>query len=74
MEDAQFPFLDLFAMGETRDEAEENLKEVIRLFLTSCYERGTLNDVVGECIESHDKVTRRYKSLKKRLRHSVGNT
>jgi predicted RNase H-like HicB family nuclease len=46
---AQCPALDLFSQGDTRSEAKENMKEAAGLFLISCIERGTLNQVLKEC-------------------------
>ncbi|OQX19621.1 MAG: hypothetical protein BWK80_36630 [Desulfobacteraceae bacterium IS3] len=46
---ASCPALDVFSQGETEKQAEKNLKESLCLFLTSCIERGTLNDVLKEC-------------------------
>jgi len=43
------PALDVFSQGETEQKAEDNLKEALCLFLTSCIERGTLDAVLKEC-------------------------
>lgn len=43
------PVLDLFAQGKTETEALKNLEHTVRLFLTSCYERGTLDQALKEC-------------------------
>jgi predicted RNase H-like HicB family nuclease len=40
------PLLDVFSQGETREEAEHNLIDALASFLTSCYERGTLDAVL----------------------------
>ena len=41
--------LDVSSQGKTREEAIKNLGEAIRLFITSCYERGTLDRVLKDC-------------------------
>src|SRR3972149_1828415 len=41
--------LDLYSQGETEDEARENIIEAIRLFIVSCFEKGTLDSVLKEC-------------------------
>lgn len=43
------PVLDVFSQGETKEQALENLKEAVSLFLISCYERNTLDAVMKEC-------------------------
>ena len=43
------PVLDVFSQGSTEEEARKNLEEALRLFLLSCYERGTLEDALKEC-------------------------
>lgn len=42
------PLLDVFTQGKTKAKAKKNLVEAIHLFLESCYERGTLDDVLKE--------------------------
>ena len=42
------PDLDVSTQGDTRREAEENLHEAVSLFLETCQETGTLEDVLGE--------------------------
>lgn len=43
------PVLDLYSQGDTEAEAKKNIFEVVRLFITSCFERGTLDAVLKEC-------------------------
>lgn len=43
------PALDVFSQGETEKKAVDNIKEAASLFLASCYERGTLEQVLKEC-------------------------
>jgi len=43
------PVLDLCTQGESSQEAEKNLAEAIQLFLISCFERGTLDQVLKDC-------------------------
>lgn len=45
---SQCPLLDVFSQGDTRGEALENLNEAVKLFLQSCLERGTLEQVLRE--------------------------
>lgn len=42
------PVLDVCSQGETEKRALDNLVEAITLFLLSCFERGTLDDVLKE--------------------------
>lgn len=46
---ASFPALDVSSQGRTKDEAERNLIEATQLFLESCFERGTLDEVLKGC-------------------------
>lgn len=41
--------LDVCSQGNTEEEAVKNLNEAIQIFLSSCYEMGTLNEVLMEC-------------------------
>lgn len=43
-----FP-LDVCSQGDTEEEAANNLNEAIQIFLSTCYEMGTLNEVLKEC-------------------------
>jgi len=50
------PPLDVMSQGATEHEARENLAEAVQLFIESCFERGTLDQVLKECggkIERH---------------------
>ena len=40
------PVLDEWSQGETKQKAEDNLKEAIQMFLYNCFERGTLHKVL----------------------------
>ena len=42
------PELDVFSQGKTEKSAIENLQEAIELFIETCYECGTLIDVLRE--------------------------
>jgi predicted RNase H-like HicB family nuclease len=42
------PVLDVCSQGPTRKKARGNLVEALQLFLVSCYERGTLSQVLRE--------------------------
>ena len=41
--------LDVCSQGDTEKEAIANLNEAVQIFLSTCYEMGTLNDVLKEC-------------------------
>jgi len=41
--------LDVCSQGNTEEEAANNLSEAIQIFLSTCYEMGTLNEVLKEC-------------------------
>lgn len=45
---ASCPVLDVYSQGETSEQAQKNLIEALTLFLTSCFERGTLDAVLKE--------------------------
>ena len=42
------PLLDVYSQGRTEPEAKRNLVEALVEFLLSCFERGTLNEVLWE--------------------------
>ncbi|HNR12308.1 MAG TPA: hypothetical protein PLG17_12605 [Thermodesulfobacteriota bacterium] len=46
---ASCPVLDIHSQGETAAKAKKNLAEALRLFITSCFERGILEEVLKEC-------------------------
>lgn len=41
--------LDVWSQGDTKKEAERNIKEAVSLFLISCIERGTIGQVLKNC-------------------------
>ena len=43
------PPLDVYSQGETEEIALANLAEALRLFIESCFERGTLEEVLKGC-------------------------
>jgi len=43
------PILDVVTQGPNKKEAKNNLIEAINLFFISCYEHGTLDEVMKEC-------------------------
>ena len=45
---AYCPQLDIKTQGKTRSEAKKNLMEASELFITSCLERGTLDQALRE--------------------------
>jgi predicted RNase H-like HicB family nuclease len=46
---ASCPILDVHSQGPTEEKAKKNLVEAISLFLISCFERGTLHEVLKNC-------------------------
>lgn len=46
---ASCPVLDVFTQGENKKRAKENLAEALSLFLITCFEEGTLDDVLRSC-------------------------
>jgi predicted RNase H-like HicB family nuclease len=42
------PLLDVHSQGHAREEAERNLVDALSSFLISCYERGTLEEVLRD--------------------------
>ncbi len=46
---ASCPILDIHSQGETLEKAKKNLVEATSLFLISCFERGTLDEVLKKC-------------------------
>jgi len=43
------PPLDVWSQGNTKAEARKNIREAVSLFVVSCIERGTLDEVMKEC-------------------------
>lgn len=43
------PILDVYSQGDDDESAIENIKEAVKLFIISCYERGVLDNVLKEC-------------------------
>lgn len=43
------PPLDVYSQGSTEDEAIRNLIEACQVFVESCFERGTLEQVLKDC-------------------------
>ena len=43
------PPLDVLSQGETEEAALANLAEALQLFIESCFERGTLEEVLKDC-------------------------
>lgn len=41
--------LDVHSQGYTEEEALENIVDALQLFIVSCYERGTLDEVLSDC-------------------------
>ena len=45
---AYSPVFDVSTQGETHEEAKENLKEALTAFIATCYDQGSLFDVLKE--------------------------
>ncbi len=43
------PTLDICSQGDTEEVAKQNLIEAITAFVISCFNRGTLEDVLKDC-------------------------
>lgn len=43
------PLIDVCSQGETQKKSLENLVDAISLFFISCFERGTLDEVLKSC-------------------------
>ena len=43
------PILDVWSQGESHEKALQNLKQALQLFFLSCFERGTLTQVLKNC-------------------------
>jgi len=56
------PLLDVYSQGNSKPEAKTNLTEALKLFIESCYQRGTLEQVLRE---SGFKTIEHEKSLPK---------
>lgn len=41
--------LDVHSQGYSEEEAKRNIIEAVRLFLTTCFEMGILNETLEEC-------------------------
>lgn len=41
--------LDIYSQGYSEKESRENLIEAVKLFITTCFERGTLDRALKEC-------------------------
>lgn len=53
------PPLDITTQGNTEEEAKSNLAEAIKLFLITCFEKGTLDKVLKKCgFTAIDKAVR----------------
>lgn len=65
---ASCPILDVHSQGETQEQAKNNLADALVLFFQSCFERGTLDEVLKESgFQSHAIVKDRDEAD---LRHS----
>ena len=43
------PMLDVMSQGSNKEEAKKNLTEALSLFFISCYEHGTLDEILKGC-------------------------
>lgn len=65
------PILDVYSQGKTKKKALDNLEEALKLFFISCFERGTLDQVMSESgfvpIEKTNKklvtIPKRYETI-----------
>jgi predicted RNase H-like HicB family nuclease len=46
---ARCPIFDVSSQGKTPGEAKKNLADALFLFVTTCFEMGTLDEVMKEC-------------------------
>ena len=46
---ARCPIFDVSSQGRTHEEAKKNLVDALFLFITTCFEMGTLDEVMKEC-------------------------
>ncbi|WP_420266198.1 type II toxin-antitoxin system HicB family antitoxin [Candidatus Magnetominusculus dajiuhuensis] len=57
---ASCPVLDVVTQGETVEDARNNIKEAVSLFISTCLEIGTLDAVLKECgFEAAEKTARK---------------
>jgi predicted RNase H-like HicB family nuclease len=75
---AACPVLDVFSQGETEEEAHRNIGEALRLFITTCFERGTLEDVLKQCgfkpIKRHVTLPKNHRFISIPIPFSVSGT
>jgi len=57
--------LDVYSQGKTKAEAKRNLAEALFLFFMSCFERGTLDEVLKDCGFEVQQQAHAKKSIKK---------
>ncbi|MCK4560229.1 MAG: type II toxin-antitoxin system HicB family antitoxin [Calditrichia bacterium] len=43
------PILDVISQGDDKEKAKKNLSEALFLFFITCYEKGTLDEVMKDC-------------------------
>ena len=61
---ARCPALDVYSQGPSHRKAVTNLADALRLFLMSCYERGTLDQVLRDSGFRPASPTRRTSTMK----------
>lgn len=59
--------LDVITQGETEKKAKDNLADAISGFLATCFEMGTLDEVLKECGFTLQQPKRKQKPLKNEL-------
>lgn len=62
---ARCPIFDVSSQGKTPAEAKKNLVDALTLFVTTCFEMGTLDEVMKECGFKPRKATAGKPCLKK---------
>jgi predicted RNase H-like HicB family nuclease len=65
------PILDVLSQGKNQREAKKNLVEALNLFIISCYEHGTLDEVMKECGFKASKSEHIKKYPKSKMRDTI---
>ena len=58
------PF-DVWSQGKTKKEALDNIHEALNIFLVSCFDRGTLDEVMKQCGVKPSNVSQAKSKAKK---------
>jgi len=68
---ASCPILDVHSQGQTEKQAISNLKDALMGFLVSCFERGTLQQVLEDCNFELEKKTKKTVGKNVQLQQTV---